>query len=89
MPDFQVKKNYRLDLPAKVVGGGSFKPSVWLQGSCEATHGISDSLLRCVALLSSYRLLLLTGDFNCSVLAVRSGEVVEALREEGWFGNVE
>lgn len=47
-PDFAVKKNYRLDLPAKVVGGGSFKPSVWLQGSCEATHGISDSLLRCV-----------------------------------------
>lgn len=46
MPDFRVKKNYRLDLPAKVLGGGSFKPSVWLQGSCEATHGISDSLLR-------------------------------------------
>lgn len=45
-PDFTVKENYRLDLPTKTASGADFKPTVWLQGSCEKTHGISDSLLR-------------------------------------------
>lgn len=45
-PDFTVKENYRLDLPTKTASGAEFKPTVWLQGSCEKTHGISDSLLR-------------------------------------------
>lgn len=46
VPDFSVKENYRLDLPAKTTSGAQFRPTVWLQGSCEKTHGISDSLLR-------------------------------------------
>lgn len=45
-PDFTVRENYRLDLPTKTVTGADFRPTVWLQGSCEKTHGISDSLLR-------------------------------------------
>ncbi|KAM0789864.1 hypothetical protein ACM66B_006710 [Microbotryomycetes sp. NB124-2] len=65
VPDFTVAKNYRLQLPETTSRGLAFKPTVWLQGSCEATHGISDSLL--------------------SVLAVRSGEVASALRQEGWL----
>lgn len=43
---YPVGKNYRLRLPAETISGAKFRPSVWLQGSCEATHGISDSLLR-------------------------------------------
>lgn len=69
--DFSVSVNYRLELPGEVAGaeGGKFRPTVWLQGANEETHGISDSLL--------------------SVLSVRSGEVVEGLRREGWFGREE
>ena len=51
--DFAVSENYRLKLPSEfaVVQGaerreGKFRPTVWLQGCNEATHGISDSLLR-------------------------------------------
>lgn len=90
VPDYAIKKNYRLNLPSKTAAGGAFKPSVWLQGSCEATHGISDSLLRCASLLP-FLLFRLETDFLLhflhSVLAVRSGEVVESLRQEGWFGD--
>ncbi|GAA5884756.1 hypothetical protein JCM3774_005806 [Rhodotorula dairenensis] len=64
-PDFTVRENYRLDLPTKTAHGAEFKPTVWLQGSCEKTHGISDSLL--------------------SVLAVRSGEVVQSMLSEAYF----
>lgn len=49
-PDFVVAENYRLQIPTKTneVDGksASFKPTIWLQGSCEKSHGISDSLLR-------------------------------------------
>lgn len=45
-PLYAVAKNYRLQLPQETIYGAKFRPSVWLQGSCEATHGISDSLLR-------------------------------------------
>ncbi|GAA6052828.1 hypothetical protein JCM3770_006272 [Rhodotorula araucariae] len=65
-PAFPVAENYRLQLPTRTAAGKDFKPTVWLQGSCEKTHGISDSLL--------------------SVLAVRSGEVVQSLLREGYFG---
>ncbi|GAA6009416.1 uncharacterized protein JCM10292_004285 [Rhodotorula paludigena] len=65
LPAYPVAENYRLQLPTHVKGGHAFKPTVWLQGSCEKTHGISDSLL--------------------SVLAVRSGEVVQSLLREGFF----
>ncbi|GAA5982521.1 hypothetical protein JCM10908_006681 [Rhodotorula pacifica] len=65
VPDFAVKENYRLDLPNKTASGAQFRPTVWLQGSCEKTHGISDSLL--------------------SVLAVRSGEVVQSILNEAYF----
>ncbi|GAA5961024.1 hypothetical protein JCM8115_002662 [Rhodotorula mucilaginosa] len=51
-PDFTVKENYRLDLPTKTASGADFKPTVWLQGSCEKTHGISDSLLSVLAVRS-------------------------------------
>ena len=65
--DFPVSVNYRLRLPETLpAGGAKFRPTVWLQGANEETHGISDSLL--------------------SVLSVRSGEVVDGLRKEGWFG---
>lgn len=50
VPNFAVKENYRLDLPTRTATGAQFRPTVWLQGSCEKTHGISDSLLRCVSL---------------------------------------
>lgn len=66
--NFEVKKNYRLDLPERFTtpeGTGVFRPTVWLQGCNESTHGISDSLL--------------------SVLAVRSGEVVDAILRKGHF----
>ncbi|KAK4046044.1 hypothetical protein OIV83_006415 [Microbotryomycetes sp. JL201] len=52
IPDFPVAKNYRLQLPATTSSGANFKPTVWLQGSCEATHGISDSLLSVLAVRS-------------------------------------
>lgn len=42
---YPVAENYRLLLPSQTKTGGEFKPTVWLQGSCEKTHGISDSLL--------------------------------------------
>lgn len=66
----QVEENYRLRLPATCTVNGkedvAFRPTVWIQGGNEDTHGISDSLL--------------------SVLAVRSGEVVQGILESGWFG---
>ncbi|GAA5868056.1 hypothetical protein JCM8547_000790 [Rhodosporidiobolus lusitaniae] len=64
--DYQVAENYRLLLPERTKTGRAFRPTVWLQGSCEKTHGISDSLL--------------------SVLAVRSGEVVQSILREAYFG---
>lgn len=45
---YPVAENYRLQLPTRTAAGKGFKPTVWLQGACEKTHGISDSLLRCV-----------------------------------------
>ncbi|BGP35682.1 hypothetical protein JCM10296v2_007534 [Rhodotorula toruloides] len=62
---YKVLENYRLALPRQTSDGRLFRPTVWLQGSCEKSHGISDSLL--------------------SVLAVRSGEVVQSLLAEGNF----
>ncbi|BGO95943.1 hypothetical protein NBRC10512_005473 [Rhodotorula toruloides] len=64
-PSYKVLENYRLSLPRQTNDGRGFRPTVWLQGSCEKSHGISDSLL--------------------SVLAVRSGEVVQSLLAEGNF----
>ncbi|GAA5833682.1 hypothetical protein JCM11251_003204 [Rhodosporidiobolus azoricus] len=64
-PLYPVAENYRLLLPERTKTGGAFRPTVWMQGSCEKTHGISDSLL--------------------SVLAVRSGEVVQSILREGNF----
>ncbi|GAA5927133.1 hypothetical protein JCM3775_002454 [Rhodotorula graminis] len=68
-PVYPVAENYRLQLPTTTASGKEFRPTVWLQGACEKTHGISDSLL--------------------SVLAVRSGEVVQSLLKEGYFGEGE
>lgn len=54
-PVESVTRNYRLMIPkilpdSNPSSHGSearrFKPTVWLQGCNEATHGISDSLLR-------------------------------------------
>ena len=47
-PVYPVAENYRLQLPTRTASGKEFRPTVWLQGACEKTHGISDSLLRCV-----------------------------------------
>lgn len=48
-PDFIVGENYRLQVPTKTRDNFNFKPTIWLQGSCEKSHGISDSLLRYAA----------------------------------------
>ncbi|GAA5934769.1 hypothetical protein JCM1841_005041 [Sporobolomyces salmonicolor] len=53
--NYPVGENYRLQLPVEVARDGkakSFKPTVWLQGSCEKSHGISDSLLSVLAVRS-------------------------------------
>ncbi|GAA5917308.1 hypothetical protein JCM5296_002925 [Sporobolomyces johnsonii] len=53
--DYPVGENYRLQLPVEVARDGKakrFKPTVWLQGSCEKSHGISDSLLSVLAVRS-------------------------------------
>lgn len=52
----QVSRSYRVQFaPGKLADGSG----VWLQGCCEGTHGISDTLL--------------------SVLATRSGEIVDSI----------
>ncbi|POW13032.1 hypothetical protein PSTT_04039 [Puccinia striiformis] len=81
--DLKIARNYRLLLPETFIEPNpssvtspetenlrirKFRPTVWLQGCNEGTHGISDSLL--------------------SVLSVRSGEIFDGIKEEGWFGNV-
>lgn len=53
--DYKIQQNYRLVLPTTYSRSqeegestkelGKFRPTVWVQGSNEATHGISDSLL--------------------------------------------
>jgi L-ornithine N5-oxygenase len=45
-PVDEVQRNYRLRLPSTTNTGNNFRPTVWLQGCNEMTHGISDSLLR-------------------------------------------
>ena len=37
--DFVVDRNYRLQ------AGAGFRPAIFLQGACEDTHGLSDTLL--------------------------------------------
>ncbi|KAH8172330.1 l-lysine 6-monooxygenase (NADPH-requiring) domain-containing protein [Sarocladium implicatum] len=54
-----VGRNYQVQYKPEAVAPGS---GIWLQGCCEATHGLSDTLL--------------------SVLATRSGEIVDSI-----FGN--
>ncbi|GAA5941186.1 uncharacterized protein JCM15063_006394 [Sporobolomyces koalae] len=51
-PDFVVGENYRLQVPSKTQTSVDFKPTIWLQGSCEKSHGISDSLLSVLAVRS-------------------------------------
>lgn len=41
--DFEVGRDYR------VKTNEGFQPGIWLQGSCEATHGLSDTLLSILA----------------------------------------
>jgi len=41
--DFQVDRNYR------VTAAGRFRPGVFLQGACETSHGLSDTLLSVTA----------------------------------------
>lgn len=42
--DFVVDRNYRLQ------AGAAFRPAIFLQGACEDTHGLSDTLLSVTAL---------------------------------------
>lgn len=42
--DFIVDRNYRLQ------AGAAFRPAIFLQGACEDTHGLSDTLLSVTAL---------------------------------------
>ncbi|GAA5830393.1 hypothetical protein JCM3766R1_002702 [Sporobolomyces carnicolor] len=51
-PEFVVGENYRLQVPSKTRDDLAFKPTIWLQGSCEKSHGISDSLLSVLAVRS-------------------------------------
>lgn len=55
LPHFAVGRDYRLQSTPE------FEPAVFLQGSCEPSHGISDTLL--------------------SVIAIRTAEIGQALRE--------
>lgn len=43
LQDFQVDRHYRLQ------GTQNFKPTIFIQGACETTHGISDTLLSVMA----------------------------------------
>ncbi|GAA6062279.1 hypothetical protein JCM10212_000939 [Sporobolomyces blumeae] len=56
LPNFVVGDNYRLQVPTSVTEADgkvrNFKPTIWLQGSCEKSHGISDSLLSVLAVRS-------------------------------------
>ncbi|GAA5962679.1 hypothetical protein JCM3765_006164 [Sporobolomyces pararoseus] len=52
IPEFVVGENYRLQVPTKAKDDLNFKPTIWLQGSCEKSHGISDSLLSVLAVRS-------------------------------------
>lgn len=85
--DFNVAANYRLMLPKKHENG-RFLPTVWLQGSNEKSHGISDSLLRYVFLcFFSLRTRWLTCLSFGSVVSVRAGEVLHGLLGEGNFAD--
>ncbi len=44
LPDFHVDRHYRLQSTS------NFKPAVFIQGACETTHGISDTLLSITAI---------------------------------------
>lgn len=44
LPGFEASRHYRLHSTA------NFKPAVFIQGACEATHGISDTLLSITAI---------------------------------------
>lgn len=44
LPDFHVDRHYRLQSTP------NFKPAVFIQGACETTHGISDTLLSITAI---------------------------------------
>ncbi len=46
LQNFEVDRNYRIRSHA------DFHPGVYLQGSCEATHGLSDTLLSLIAIRS-------------------------------------
>jgi len=45
--DFTVGRDYRLETR------DDFLPGIWLQGGCEATHGLSDTLLSILATRSA------------------------------------
>ena len=44
--DYEVNRNYRVNAAA------NFQPKIFLQGACEASHGLSDTLLSIVAVRS-------------------------------------
>ncbi|GAA99237.1 uncharacterized protein L969DRAFT_86461 [Mixia osmundae IAM 14324] len=56
IPYFGVSRDYKLELPTSFAiccrdeQEHAFKPTIWLQGSNEATHGISDTLLSVLAM---------------------------------------
>ncbi|KAH8919443.1 hypothetical protein BT69DRAFT_1246449 [Atractiella rhizophila] len=53
--DWKVSRNYQLLIPRHFQyrgRRGTFKPTVWLQGSNQATHGISDTLLSVISIRS-------------------------------------
>ncbi|WP_246129645.1 hypothetical protein [Halovibrio variabilis] len=47
LPDFAVNRHYQLYTKPE------FKPAIFLQGSCEPTHGLSDTLLSILAARTS------------------------------------
>lgn len=57
--DFSVDRHYRLQ------GTPDFRPSVFLQGACETTHGLSDTLLS----VTSVR----TGEIGAALLGAHTG----------------
>ncbi|KNZ44321.1 hypothetical protein VP01_928g5 [Puccinia sorghi] len=71
--ELKISRNYRLLLPETFVELEPSEPNKFRA----RTHGISDSLLRCLLLFIS----------SPVVLSVRSGEIFDGIQEEGWFGN--
>ncbi|MGC4088941.1 MAG: lysine N(6)-hydroxylase/L-ornithine N(5)-oxygenase family protein [Polyangiaceae bacterium] len=63
--EFVVDRNYR------VMGASNFRPAVFLQGACESSHGLSDTLLSVTAVR--------TGEIRDALLVANQSQWIEPL----------